>query len=90
MGIRGQVMKLTKQQLKQIIREELEGLLEVGGGTGRGGGSITPPVKNPQKEKQDRCSQLSRKKSKGEEFSEEDQKFFHENCRGTGPTGRNQ
>ncbi len=79
-------MKLTKSKLKQIIREELKTLLEVGGG--KGGGSTIPSEKNPQKEKADRCSELRRKKSKEEKLSEEDQEFLNNKCGGTGPTGR--
>ena len=78
-------MKLTKQRLKEIIKEELENFLEVGGGIG--GGSTFKSKPNPQYEEGNECARLRRKKSKDEALSEEESEFIKTKC-GSGPFGR--
>ena len=79
-------MKITKEQLKRIIKEELEAVMEVGGRSGGTGGFIKdkPTVKKPIDDYHEKILNLKKKYGKISNIPDDEMPISP----GSGPTGR--
>ncbi len=79
-------MKITKEELKQIIKEEIEAVMEVGGRSGGTGGFIKdkPAVKKPIDDYHAKILNLKKKYGKISNIPDDEMPASP----GSGPTGR--